>query len=67
MTAPDHSTWEPQRVQAHTYALQCIAHRVRKFGFEPLLNRLDAASQRQLATMVHEPLASALIREAANG
>jgi hypothetical protein len=62
MTA--HDGWEQARKDAHMYALRCIAHRMRKFGFEPLLNRLDAPSLRILAGIVHEPLASACRREA---
>lgn len=48
---------------ANRYGLQCLAHRLRKFGWEPCINNLDRESLRQLATMVHEPLASACRRE----
>lgn len=58
-------SWEKPRKEAHTYAMRCVAHRMRKFGFENLLNRMDADSLRMLADMVHEPLASACRREAA--
>lgn len=53
------------KAEAHLYALRCLAHRLRKFGFEPIVNRLDSASKLLLSDMVHEPLASALRREAA--
>ncbi len=49
---------------AHYYGLRCLAHRLRKFGWEPCVGTLDARSLRILATMVHEPLASACRREA---
>jgi len=58
------ATWEPARCDAHWYALDCLAHRLRKFGFEPIVNRLDAQSLRLLATMAHEPMATACRREA---
>lgn len=53
------------KAEAHQYALRCMAHRLRKFGFEPIVNRLDSPSKLLLSGMVHEPLASALRREAA--
>lgn len=59
-----HDTWEQPRKDAHMYAMRCVAHRVRKFGFEPLLNKMDPESLRMLAGMVHEPLAQACRREA---
>lgn len=56
--------WERARYDANFYALRCLAHRLRKFGFEEVVNKLDPRSQVLLATLVHEPLSSALMREA---
>lgn len=50
---------------ANFYMIRCLAQRLRKWGFEPVVNKLDAQSMYCLATLVHEPLASALRREAA--
>lgn len=56
--------WTAHKRLAHMYALRCLSHRVRKFGFEELLNRLDAKSLAVFSTIAHEPLASACRREA---
>lgn len=56
--------WSEARKLAHTYAIRCLAHRLRKFGFEDFVNDLDARSLVVLAFMVHEPMASACIRRA---
>ena len=57
--------WEPARREAHFYALRCVAHRLRKFGFEEIVNRMDPATQWLLSSMVHEPMATALRNNAA--
>lgn len=56
--------WTPHKQRAQMYALRCLSHRVRKFGFEEVLNRLDGRSLAVLSVIVHEPLASACRREA---
>ena len=60
-------SWEPARREAHFYALRCLAHRLRKFGFEEIVNRLDTPSKIALASLVHEPMASALRKEVEHG
>ncbi len=57
-------TWGQHKINAHTYALRCMAHRVRKFGFEDAVNLLDPKSLIYFAMCVHEPMASACIKHA---
>jgi hypothetical protein len=56
--------WTPHKRWAQMYALRCLSHRVRKFGFEEVINRLDTKSLVAFSLMAHEPLASACRREA---
>ena len=56
--------WTPAKRLAHTYALRCMGHRFRKFGFEPSVNLLDPKSLLIFGLCVHEPMASACIRRA---
>lgn len=57
--------WDQAKFDANFYVIRCMAQRLRKWGFEPIVNKFDAQSMYCLATLVHEPLASALRREAA--
>lgn len=56
--------WPLQKRRAHVYALRCMAHRFRKFGFEESVNILDPKSLLVFGLCVHEPMASAAIRKA---
>lgn len=56
--------WTPNKRRAQFYALRCMGHRMRKFGFEPVINRLDARSLLCLGIIAHEPMASACQAEA---
>jgi hypothetical protein len=57
-------TWGDHKKNAHTYALCCMAHRFRKFGFESSVNMLDPRSMIYFSMCVHEPMASACIKHA---
>lgn len=50
--------------RAHTYAIECMSHRLAKFGFEPSVNKLDARSLIYLSTVVHAPMNQACLDEA---
>lgn len=56
--------WPPNKRRAQFYALRCMSHRLRKFGFEKSVNLLDAKSLLCLGIISHEPMASACIAEA---
>lgn len=56
--------WPVNKRRAHFYALRCIGHRLRKFGFEKSVNMLDARSMLALALMAHKPMSDALRDEA---
>lgn len=57
-------SWPKQKRLAHIYALRCMAHRFRKFGFEESINLIDPRSLMIFAMCVHEPMASACLRHA---
>jgi hypothetical protein len=56
--------WSDTKRSAHYYAIRCMGHRFRKFGFEESVNMLDPKSLLVFAMCVHEPMASACIRRA---
>jgi hypothetical protein len=45
------------------YRMQVVAHRLRKFGFEPSINKLAEADLSVLATMLYPHQAQAIHRE----
>ena len=56
--------WPPNKRRAQFYALRCMSHRFRKFGFEESINLLDAKSLLCLSMISHEPMATACKYEA---
>lgn len=58
------SEWPVNKRRAQFYALRCMSHRFRKFGFEKSVNLLDAKSLLCLGMISHEPMASACVAEA---
>ena len=58
------SEWPPNKRRAQFYALRCMSHRFRKFGFEKSVNLLDAKSLLCIGLISHEPMSSACVAEA---
>lgn len=56
--------WNPTKRLAHYYAIKCMAHRVRKFGFEESVNLLDPRSLALFGLCVHEPFATKCLERA---
>ena len=46
-----------------SYRMHVVAHRLRKFGFEPSINKLSAADLEVLATMLYPHQQQAVMRE----
>lgn len=56
--------WPKNKRRAQFYALHCMSHRLRKFGFEKSVNLLDARSLLCLGIISHQPMGAACIAEA---
>ena len=48
-----------------SYRMHVVAHRLRKFGFEPSINKLSTEDLRVLAPMLYPHQAQAVAREIA--